>query len=491
MMGTAAATGCAEWLLALGGWALLAVGGMLLLWALFGDRSRGRKRCPKCWYDMSGAVARQEEDGREVFTCPECGKRVKGGERGLRKTRRRWGWGVAGMCAMVAAWGVWSTRDVVEEGWTGLIPSPVLGFGVAWLPGSGEMLSPNQEQRSVTHAARALQKRVEQRRVSASMRQWIHAQAFGRIERDLAQDPPVEQWYIRELLYASSSSKMGKRDAEYAPLIAARFEILNKAIAGSRVYAAVHGCGVGDSPAEANITTDWLGGQSWPCTLYTFDSQWTLMLISNTSIALGQVVDLGVAPEGATSVTVTTTITGRTWPLDATPGVWLPTRVTRIPVKVLPASVDPIMPRKLEKPLEELLSARLLRGADGNVLFISLWRSNSPDASLPQGITIGARVEVLVGDDVRYAGTVCAWNSESTYTLPWEHVQQFSRGVTVQLTPKGTRPPKETAADSAEWRLRLVCDRERAKRNPLCAEYVEGEFELPLSVERLSWPVDP
>lgn len=127
MMGTAAATGWAEWMLAAGGWALLAVGGMLLLWALFWDRSRGRKRCPKCWYDMSGAVAR-EVDGREVFTCPECGRVVKG-ERGLRRTRRRWGWvAFALLLLFVGADARYVRPRIAREGWLAVLPSSVLVF---------------------------------------------------------------------------------------------------------------------------------------------------------------------------------------------------------------------------------------------------------------------------------------------------------------------------------------------------------------------------
>jgi hypothetical protein len=66
-------------------WLIVAIFGSLglalLVWAVFGDRSRGRRRCGRCWYDM---------DGVEGLTCPECG-RTAAAERGLRRTRRRWG----------------------------------------------------------------------------------------------------------------------------------------------------------------------------------------------------------------------------------------------------------------------------------------------------------------------------------------------------------------------------------------------------------------
>ena len=62
---------------------LLGAAGLLLIpllyWGYFQDRSRGRRRCPKCWYDMTGAP---------TFVCPECGHEVKR-ERQFYRTRHR------------------------------------------------------------------------------------------------------------------------------------------------------------------------------------------------------------------------------------------------------------------------------------------------------------------------------------------------------------------------------------------------------------------
>jgi hypothetical protein len=43
-----------DWIYSVAGWTLAAAGGALLLWSFFWDRSRGRRRCPKCWDDMEG-----------------------------------------------------------------------------------------------------------------------------------------------------------------------------------------------------------------------------------------------------------------------------------------------------------------------------------------------------------------------------------------------------------------------------------------------------
>jgi hypothetical protein len=81
-------------------WVLLVAGAMIALsgaglavWALFHDRARGRRRCPKCWYDMSGAPP-------HGMKCPECG-REQMRERRFFRTRRRWRWAGAGAAVIL------------------------------------------------------------------------------------------------------------------------------------------------------------------------------------------------------------------------------------------------------------------------------------------------------------------------------------------------------------------------------------------------------
>ena len=80
----------ADWLFGTGlyllGVALIPVAGLLLTcWGLWGDRSKGRSRCPKCWYDMRGSLPKLQ--------CPECGYDAKQ-KRGLYRNRPRW-WPIA------------------------------------------------------------------------------------------------------------------------------------------------------------------------------------------------------------------------------------------------------------------------------------------------------------------------------------------------------------------------------------------------------------
>ena len=63
--------------------ALLALpaAGFLIYRGRWGDRSAGRPRCPKCWYDMIGTLPR--------VLCPECGHDAKHERRLYRDRQRR------------------------------------------------------------------------------------------------------------------------------------------------------------------------------------------------------------------------------------------------------------------------------------------------------------------------------------------------------------------------------------------------------------------
>lgn len=97
---------------------------LLAWWALFRDRARGRRRCPRCWYDLAHSPTR---------TCPECGYRAAT-EKKLYRTRRRWRLGIAAIVAGVLQ-GLFVAQHVQQRGWASSLPTPVL----AWLgasPGS-------------------------------------------------------------------------------------------------------------------------------------------------------------------------------------------------------------------------------------------------------------------------------------------------------------------------------------------------------------------
>jgi hypothetical protein len=83
------------------------------------DPSRGRVRCPRCWYDLSAAVSP---------LCPECGRNSTARQRA--RTRRSPRLALLGLlCIAIATFGSKAT-DVRDHGWEALIPTTLL---ILWL----------------------------------------------------------------------------------------------------------------------------------------------------------------------------------------------------------------------------------------------------------------------------------------------------------------------------------------------------------------------
>jgi len=100
---------------------------MLSVWALIGDRSRGRLRCPKCWYNMEGIDTPQ---------CTECGKAIKSA-RHLRQARRmKWPFVLSMLCLGTALYGLTCLKRIEQSSFMALVPTRVLMIGWNILPDS-------------------------------------------------------------------------------------------------------------------------------------------------------------------------------------------------------------------------------------------------------------------------------------------------------------------------------------------------------------------
>ena len=106
-----------NWFYLLAGVAAL-VGAAVLGLALFRDRPRGRRRCPKCWYDLSAS-------GELNPRCSECGYLARK-ERKLHKTRRHWRWAMIGVVVLVGAVTAGTTPKVKRDGWWAAVPTTAL-----------------------------------------------------------------------------------------------------------------------------------------------------------------------------------------------------------------------------------------------------------------------------------------------------------------------------------------------------------------------------
>ncbi len=84
-------------------------------WALASDRGRRRRRCPRCWFDMTYTQGRR---------CSECGH-VASSEEALHRRRRRPLVGLLSVlgCAILGARGL---DHVIVGGWGQYLPTPAL-----------------------------------------------------------------------------------------------------------------------------------------------------------------------------------------------------------------------------------------------------------------------------------------------------------------------------------------------------------------------------
>ncbi len=106
--------------------AILALSGVCLLYhALFKDRSKGKRRCPRCWYDMTGIPAVATASEANAWTCPECG-RIAAREGQMLRTRRYWFSGVAGAALLALSYAAFMTPAVLNSDWTRFVPTTVL-----------------------------------------------------------------------------------------------------------------------------------------------------------------------------------------------------------------------------------------------------------------------------------------------------------------------------------------------------------------------------
>lgn len=104
----------------------LVVGLAAMYLGLFGDRCKGRRRCPKCWYDMKGAPG---------LRCPECGHNVANA-RLFYRSRRRKRVVVVGLLACALGLSTVYVPRVREGGWVSIVPTTVLITGLGVWPDS-------------------------------------------------------------------------------------------------------------------------------------------------------------------------------------------------------------------------------------------------------------------------------------------------------------------------------------------------------------------
>lgn len=107
------------------GWLLLGGGVLLILWAwlrgVISAWRRTRRRCPKCWYDLS------HTDG---LRCSECGHTARR-EKHLYRCRRRWWLVLPGLLLLLGVYPSFRAPAIRAHGWEATVPTTVI---IAFLP---------------------------------------------------------------------------------------------------------------------------------------------------------------------------------------------------------------------------------------------------------------------------------------------------------------------------------------------------------------------
>lgn len=122
-------------------WLVLWAGGLALLaWALFAGRAKGRPRCDRCRYSLTG-LDLPATTAEPPIPCPECGRPIRSLKQALRTRRRPI---VAAFAALMilAAPVVWRVPEAIRAQQAGqfrplnLMPAPVLLAAIASMPSS-------------------------------------------------------------------------------------------------------------------------------------------------------------------------------------------------------------------------------------------------------------------------------------------------------------------------------------------------------------------
>lgn len=177
----------------------IGVSGLLMLflamvfvawWALFADRSKGRRRCPQCWYDLAYSPG---------MTCSECGF-VGTSEEDFTRTRRRGGPAVIAViaCGVLGAYAIDRAND---QGWMNYLPTRCLLWIMPLGDGVAQLVSDEMTMRS--------------RNNELSDEQWLTV-VQRCVNGDSVAEPPTDAWITRygNLLILSSRTLQRANDDE-------------------------------------------------------------------------------------------------------------------------------------------------------------------------------------------------------------------------------------------------------------------------------------
>ncbi len=437
---------------------LVWVAAALAAFALLGDAlaqrvkrlsGTARKRCPKCWYDLSQTAA---GDAGHV-TCSECGYRVRR-ERQLYRGRRRWGLVALAMLLLLGSYAVHVTPGVRERGMVAAVPTTGLILALPWIESMHDLLAeellehradpsvlwPVQEWLLVERCLRGDQAR---RPISE---EWLSF--YGLMLHELKRNSPQEPYWLGRAealvevnirtrptwpvgipLYGQWSLDRWNQHAFYDIVI----EPLDHGLASTRVVA---------EPPRA----------------YRFDPSW-----SDHRILLG-------TPDSSSALL--------RYRAEVSIGDFdLRSHDVHVPIRFV-ASVDDVLEPVSSTLVEDWLAGELrpvLIGYEGSDEFaVQLWKKWSlygiPDEV--EHLTFAFRIEVICSAEV--VGEAFAWFEFESGAYP-----AFSAPVRLDWRDE----KKRVFSRDEKWTVRLCGDANTALRNIDSDRYWSGDIERPLRLD--------
>jgi hypothetical protein len=420
---------------------VLVAGGIILGLALLADWANGlrkprRRRCPRCWYDMSGVSGLQ---------CPECGREARH-EKKLGKARRRWGWAVVGL--LLAAPGVLGVAypRLAREDWLTRIPSwALVRFADPISPPTG----PQQRQLALgttpivippTRAelmGRELSARYERGRLSLDVRRKCAAAQFVSGGPDPIKIETRDRWP-----------------------------------AGVPVLVIVHNAFRGPLPRSLFAAPKPAGGEQ----VTVYDPGWGAEGWYRTDDP-GWLQPAGILPSGTTSVEWQVTIdegSDHVWQGKFTTPITIGGTIDEViqPV-VLPAAADAIR--------RALLQTARVEGS-GKDLWLSFEHVQMDEL---RGITVGLVMEFR-HDGKRVAGLKTVWAQEADLKIRAGPSGWYrAAGTTLRSVPidGDTALLGEMKSGDSRWAMAVRGDGATALRDLKATKYWSGAFELTVGKE--------
>jgi len=476
--------------------------------SLFGDRSRGRRRCPRCWYDMSHSP---------TLTCGECGHTAQQ-EADLFRTRRNIGRALAciALCVTIILAVQW---NAAQRGWTGMMPSRMIILLLPLDSNNGSLVREISTRASAGTLSASDMKALIDRCASGDWTaeptsdRWIAK--YGRLidawQRTIAAQPELEQLVLaipprvnligRQAWPADVQPSAGLQVREWWPFgyeLRVRYRVVDQpALSQSNV--AAHGreaandeSGSGDSRSSGGRDSGgWvsyrkrINDRFAPTLPIAFD----VPIEGETQVAVDvEVYRRPAPPRAALDLEEGDAAAGNDADSAASAAYdpfeqgqpWERVMATRL---ALPLRIDQAMTKTLRTVDSPQMTAAILDTFDAGVV---KWDNGpspvrtyfAPDATFQtvfDDVAVGVRVELWRGNDL--ARRLDMW---------WIGGSKAGadRGMGWEATLENLDLLRRLGTDTAGWEMRISSDPSLALRAGDAPAYWTGSLTMPLKVER-------